>query len=160
MAQKRSVTPERQLLKLIEDPKGKNSATVKTNKIKRRNLSLFSFGAWLGRASFFRRRVKKWSKESKKSTFDIKAVNRILALCILILLGYFSWSFSMSVMNLEKEIDLGPQTGEIKATAEMPLTSKLKQSVSYYTDKKSITGWGFTPRVSPLFVKSQLKLNC
>ena len=45
------LTPERQLLNLIEEPQGPRQA-IKAELIKRKGLSFLSFGAWAGRFSF------------------------------------------------------------------------------------------------------------
>ena len=137
MAQERPVTPERQLLKLIEDSKEKKGPGIKAREIKHRKLSLFSFGAWIGRLSFFRGVFRKRSAEASIYQLDIRILNRALFLSIVALAAYFIWSFSMSMMDLEKMPGLQFETGEATAPLSSASTSVLKKSVSYYLDNVS-----------------------
>ena len=137
MAQERPVTPERQLLKLIEDSKGKKGPGAPAKIVKRNKLGLFSFGAWLSRISFFKARLKRGAGRAALDQLEIKLLNRILALCSFALACYFIWSFSMSMVNLEKMSGLKFKIGEGETPSSTPATSALKKSVSHYLDKVS-----------------------
>lgn len=134
MAQERPVTPERQLLRLIEDPKGQKKPGVTGHAVKRKNLSLFSVGAWLGRLSFFKGRFKQWSKVARPKQLDLKHINGILAVCVFILALYFIYGFTMSMLNLGKKPDLGLKIEKAEGALTTPTVTSLKSSVSYYLE--------------------------
>jgi len=132
MAQERYVTPEKQLLRLIEDPKAKFPET-KTFRAKYRGLSLFSPASWMGRLSFFKESLKRSFKLGRIRQLDIKAINRILGFCIFILICYSVVNFYISINSLKRSKDLGRG---IKKQAEIiPESSILKRTASYYLEK-------------------------
>jgi hypothetical protein len=96
MAQERPTTPEKQLLNLIEDPKEKD---LSQKKIKRKTFNLVSFAALRARISFFQEDVFSGAF-LKKAFLDIKGLNRVLRICILLLFLYVVGNFSMSVARL------------------------------------------------------------
>jgi len=61
MSPERPVTPEKQLLNLIEEPRSRSS--LQAAAIKRHGLSMISLGALKGRFAFFRERLQKDIKE-------------------------------------------------------------------------------------------------
>ncbi len=135
MAEERFITPEKQLLKLIEDPKT-NTATIHAQAIKHHSLSLFSFGAWVGRISFFREAFKKWLCTVRTCPLDIKLINRALGLLIFVLTVYFIINLFNSLSNFKKMpsyLEFKPQEGPTFAATQQP--SFLKKAVSYYFEK-------------------------
>lgn len=134
MAEARPTTPEKQLLRLIEDPKS-NMASIQAQAVKHHSLSLFSFGAWLGRISFFKEVFKKWFQGIRPQQLDIKLVNKILGLFIFILAFYFISNLFSSLINLKKpsHLELKPQEGASLAGAQQ--ASFLKKAASYYLEK-------------------------
>lgn len=135
MAQERFITPEKQLLRLIEDPQT-NAASIQAQAIKHHSLSLFSFGAWLGRVSFLNEALKKWLCTIKLRQLDIKSVNKILGLLIFVLTVYFISNLFSSLVNLKKIPDYSefkPQEGASFAGTQQP--TFLKKAASYYFEK-------------------------
>ncbi|MCM8782733.1 MAG: hypothetical protein NC828_06795 [Candidatus Omnitrophica bacterium] len=134
MAQTRPLTPEKELLKLIEDSKS-NATAVSAQAIKHQGLSLFSFGAWLGRVSFFKEVFKKWCQSIRPHQLDIKLINKLLGLFIFILAVYFITSLFSSLVNLKKMpyLEFKPQERTMLEGAQE--VSFLKKSASYYVEK-------------------------
>lgn len=135
MATERSITPEKQLLKLIEENKGKNPAAVSAHALKRRSMSLLSLGAWLGRFSF----SKDWFRHKVDSfrgqLFDIKSVNRILLLCAFGFTFYFLASTTTALIQLNRPPDLEAPASENGASTNLMERVFLKKAVSYYLEK-------------------------
>ena len=133
MAQERPLTPEKQLLKIIEDPKT-NEAIVKAQAIRRQGLSLFSYGAWLGRLSFFKEGFANWFKEGPtRQQLDVKGINKFLGLSVVALTVYFMANFSASYMNLKKAPNM---MGKASLKRENYKDSSLsKKDVGYYLEK-------------------------
>lgn len=134
MAQERSLTPEKQLLKFIENSKPDNDRT-QVQVIRRRGLSFLDFGAWLGRFSFLKIKLEKWRQGFSLAKLEVKVVNRFLGLMIAVLLIYFLASFSLSIINLGKTPDLESKIsmGKIQTISSEP--AGFKKAVSYYLDK-------------------------
>jgi hypothetical protein len=135
MAQERPLTPEKQLLRLIEDQKTNTAGIQRLEAIKHRSLSLFSFGAWLGRFSFLKEAFKKWFHGTRPHQLDIKLINKVLALFIFILVIYFISNLFSSLINLKKTpyLEFKPQEGTGLASTQEP--SFLKKAASYYFEK-------------------------
>ncbi|MFC1708964.1 hypothetical protein ACFL2J_02745 [Candidatus Omnitrophota bacterium] len=95
MAQERSTTPEKQLLKLIEDPK---TATFGSKGLKHKGHSLFSIAALKGRISFFKERLA-FGFSFKNISFDVRVVSTILQLCIFVLVVYFGVNLVFSISS-------------------------------------------------------------
>jgi hypothetical protein len=132
MSPQRPATPEKQLLNLIEEPKSRSSLQAAV--IKRHGLSIFSFGAFKGRFAFFRERLQKDLKEGKVYQLDVKALNSILRLAVLVLAVYFVISLFLAVMNSKKTLEVElKSTGEKQGFRTQP-TSFLK-AASYYLEK-------------------------
>jgi hypothetical protein len=134
MAQERPITPEKQLLKLIEDPKAEGRS-IQVHAIKHRGISLFSLSAWISRLFFLRGRLRRWFKSGELRQSNIKIINRILVLCILGLAFYLISSVTISMINVRKKPDLdsGIQVKTIKPVA-LRDTSFLK-AASFYLEK-------------------------
>ena len=106
MASERRITPEKQLLDLIEKPGSQN---IHQATIRRKGFSLFSLGALKGRFSFFKKKSKTLLV-SQREPFDIKQINRALRLCVFVLGAYFVADFIISTLNLEKKSNLTLKT--------------------------------------------------
>jgi type II secretory pathway component PulC len=134
MAEERPVTPEKQLLKLIEDPKI-NAAGIQAEAIKHYGLSLFSPAAWSGRISFFKEELKKSFQGKGPAQLDAKLINQVLTFFIFFLVLYFLSTFFVSLVGLKKVPRL-----EFKASADRGTTSPqevlaLKKAAAYYLEK-------------------------
>jgi hypothetical protein len=133
MAQEKPLTPERQLLNLIEgSASGKEKFNVEV--IKHQSLSFFSIGAWIGRISFYKQGFAHWLKSGGFRQFDIKTLNKILGACIVVLLIYFISTLSVSVLNLKKIPDLIDQ-GTIHLKPAVFKEPEVTKVVSYYLEK-------------------------
>lgn len=135
MAQERSVTPEKQLLKLIEDPK-KESA-VDGRAIRYRRNSLFSFSAWLSRVYFFKNKLNGSFDHRDFRKLDVKAINNILFLSIIILAAYFIFSFSVSMIDMKNPWDSKFKISDSGSQSEegVEKVSFLKKAESFYLEK-------------------------
>ncbi len=135
MAQERPITPEKQLLKLIEDPKSKTTA-VSAQAIKHQGLSLFSFSAWIGRISFFKDWFKRRLQRPKSHGFNTKIISKALGICIFVLAFYFINNLFTSFINFKKVPNL---LLEVKKEDSKPEsfqeTSVSKKAVSYFLEK-------------------------
>lgn len=129
MAQEGPLTPEKQLLRLIEKPE--KGAGVETQKIKHHSLGLFSLRAWMGRFSFFKESIGKWFRGEGVCQFDVRAVNKILILSIFALLIYLISDVSLSLVNLEKGLDLDIEVKKSAEAARPPEASLLKAATFY-----------------------------
>ncbi|MCQ9204777.1 MAG: hypothetical protein NG737_00465 [Omnitrophica bacterium] len=134
MAEERDITPEKQLLRLIEDPKLQNKGALQAQKVKHRGLSLLSPAAWISRFSFWAEKFKQ-SVKGGISPLDFKLINSILVLCIIILAGYFLYNAYFSTTNLRNMPDLQLDSKESIKTAAFPEVSVLKKSSTYYLGK-------------------------
>ena len=135
MAQERPLTPEKQLLRLIEDKNSNAPGIQRLEAIKHHSLSLFSFGAWLGRLSFLKEVFKKWFHGIRPHHLDIKLINKLLGLFIFVLAVYFISNLFSSLINLKKTpyLEFKPQEGtSFTGTQEL---SFLKKAASYYFEK-------------------------
>ncbi|MCM8781114.1 MAG: hypothetical protein NC908_04250 [Candidatus Omnitrophica bacterium] len=102
MAQERPITPEKQLLRLIEEQKGKSASTVEAQAIRYQSLSLFSFGAWLGRLSFLKNKFKNLRSPEGFYSDSIRLINRVLISVIVLLVIYLISDFYFSIINLKR----------------------------------------------------------
>jgi hypothetical protein len=130
MAEERSTTPEKQLLKLIEDPKAE---AVSSKGLKHIGRSLFSLAALKGRISFFKERISSGFSFANTS-FDIKIVTGALQLCILVLAMYFGVNLVFSIMDLNKSPEISQ---EAAASIELgsPQEVSFLKNAAYYTEK-------------------------
>jgi hypothetical protein len=167
MSQDRPVTPEKQLLNLIEKPMAKSSLSAAA--IKHRSMSVFSLDALKGRFAFFKNRFKTDLKSGALVQMDIRVVNRFLKICVAVLTFYFLLNLSFSLTHLRGDIKISPNLVGIKEMKPLEIGSLLK-SASYYLEKargrnifmmsKSIVSSGPAPASSQkiLEVAQNLKL--
>ncbi len=150
MAQKRPFTPEKQLLKLIEDQDAAKTSNVKRQTIKHHRKQLFSLRGWISRFSFSKDRLKKWLTERRTHQPDVKTINRILALSVFVLCIYFAANLYLLIINLERPPGLEVESASDKTIAESStILSSLRDKVSYYLEK--------VKQIDPLF-KCMLRL--
>jgi len=128
MAQERPTTPEKQLLDLIEDPKEQG---VSKKKIKRRSFSLFSFSALKGRLSFLLESAQSGSF-LKNALPDIKGLNKILKVCIVLLVVYLAGNFVMSVGRLKRVPEFVVQSS--RPSKEIPADELSSKKIGYYLE--------------------------
>jgi hypothetical protein len=108
MAQKGPASPEKQLLRLIEDPKNvAKKGSLEAQKFKRKGASIFSLGALRGRISFLRDNLKRGIKGGGRFyQLNIKLVNIVLLFSMVILAVYLIVNFTISLNNLKQMADL------------------------------------------------------
>ena len=127
-----SSTPEKQLLKLIEEPE---SAGLKQSRTLRRSIGFFSFGAIKGRILFFKEKTKGYLAP-KKGPISIKGINKILAFCTFILVIYLLADVVGSITTLDETsaltVDFTPPGARDEIGPEV--TSLLKKG-PYYSEK-------------------------
>jgi hypothetical protein len=136
MAQDRSVTPEKQLLNLIEGSKAKSGPAIEAQAIKHRGLSFLSLSAWGARVSFFSAKFSSWFNNFSFSRIDFKTANRILGLGIFILGLYFVSNLTLSLANINKLPDFKVPAAEGReGGGYLESVSALKNADSYYLEK-------------------------
>jgi len=105
MEPERNITPEKQLLKLIEDPNANDPKSLKARKIKRSGFSWLSWGALKGRFSFARSHSGRWIQSARALVLDIRWINAFL-LVLAVLIGFFLLTgFFNSLAQLRKTPD-------------------------------------------------------
>ena len=134
MAQERSLTPEKQLLRIIETSK-MNSSGVQLKTSRRHSMSWLNFGAWLGRISFLKGRFEKWSKGFSLEQLDVKVANSVLGFLVTLLCLYFFGNLVVSLINLSKTPRLESSTAVAKIETSFPEATGLKKAAAYYLDK-------------------------
>ena len=134
MAQEKPLTPERQLLNLIEGG-ASGQSSLKTDVVKHRSLSLVSPQAWASRISFFREETVKWLQGGSSRSIDIKAVNRLLSLCVVILSVYFIANLFISANNFKKVPDFSFKIKQIKRPVPDIQEATVLRALTYYLDK-------------------------
>ena len=100
MATNESLTPEKQLLKLIENPK---QASVRVESAKREGKKWFSFPALKGRLDFWKgTSVKQWFslKRFSGSAHGVERINSVLKVLVVVMAIYTGYS----VFKMVKEI--------------------------------------------------------
>jgi len=131
MAQEKPVTPEKQLLNLIEKPMAQS--TLQAAAIKYHGRSLFSFGALKGRFAFFKNRVDDF-KAGGVQQLDLGLLNEALIFCVFILASYLIISSAMSIVSLKKGLNLNVKIEKAPEVKVSQIASFLK-SASYYLEK-------------------------
>ncbi len=136
MAENKPVTPEQQLLKLIEgqgkpDATGAPGTNPATKKPKGRG---FSLAAVLGALSFWKRRAKKKSF-ARRSPFSIGEVNKALVAASLVLFVYVMFDAVASARNLQRPPNFAPMKERV--TKSMKETVEPLAETSYYLQKVS-----------------------
>ena len=133
MAEEKRITPEKQLLKLIEGSTPQGS--LRTAAIKHQSLSLFSFNAWLGRFSFLKGNLKGKFNITSLSQLDVKLVNNILFFCVFLLTIYFISNLLVSIINFKKMPDLKFTIQASVNSANLQENQVLKKAAAYYLEK-------------------------
>ncbi|MFH1678181.1 MAG: hypothetical protein ABH914_00970 [Candidatus Omnitrophota bacterium] len=132
MAEKRPITPERELLRLIEDPDAKGN--IPKTKATRQFAGLFSLAALKSRFSFFKANFKGGFSLQKFTDLEFRGINRLLEFCIFILLFYLAGNFITSVVNLNKKSSFELEIKKNPVSSEIPEVSFLN-AASYYLEK-------------------------
>ena len=101
MADDRQVTPEKQLLKLIEgsDKGDGGDHPLERARLKRGALSVLSFGSLFGRFSFFKRATQKKIGHPLKFSLSFTLVNRALLAVVIVLFIYVAGDGAASAIS-------------------------------------------------------------
>ena len=132
MAEEGSPTPERELLKLIEEPGAK--AGLSQAKAQRDFFSLFSPVALKARFSFLKERFKGEAILQSLIHLEFRTINLFVEICIFALIFYLISNFIVSMININKKSSLELEIKEITASSVLPETSLLK-TASFYLEK-------------------------
>lgn len=130
MAQEGHLTPEKQLLRLIENPETKGVG-VQLSKIKHHSVRLFSFSAWMSRFSFFKESISKHFRGERVRPLDNRILNKILIACIATVFIYLIGDISFSLIKLEEMPDMDIEIKKGAEPAGVPETSLLKAATFY-----------------------------
>lgn len=133
MAEDKPLTPEKQLLKLIENPKGES---LRAEDVKRQGKKWISLGALKGRLAFWKSfSFRKWIsvKQLSRSSFGIRRVNLILKFSIVFLSLYLGYSVFVTAAEMKRASNLIFEH-EKNLTAALEPGSPLK-SLPYYLEK-------------------------
>ena len=134
MAENESLTPEKQLLKLIENPK---QASVRAENAKREGKKWFSFSAFKGRLDFWKNfSVKKNASSGKfsKGSFSVERINfilRVLLVAVAIYAIYNTWGMFMGIKKASQLILKTPSG----ASTEQSEPAASFQTINYYLEK-------------------------
>lgn len=143
MAQDKSLSPEKQLLKLIEEPKARGPAQAAA--IKHLGLSLLSLSGLKARFSFLKNKLKQSFKTGKFYYFNVKTINISLGLVTFVLAIYFVTNLLISLVNLKKNLNLEFKIAKSPHSIDSKVVSALK-ATSYYLEK---SGQGIFLRWAP-----------
>jgi len=136
MAQERFVTPEKQLLKLIEGSAIKGVGPADAQALKYHSFGFFSLGAWRGRISYFKAKVNKWSKGEETFHLEVAVINHLLLVACAGLVVYFLVYSYVAYSNFKRiqAVGLFPSVSAASARggSEMP---SLQKPSSYYQEK-------------------------
>jgi len=132
MAGEKPLTPEKELLNLIEKPVQRGS--LRTASIRYQGMSLFSWGALQGRFAFLKNRFKFGAGAGGLRQPDIRSVNLVLEIAFVVLVAYLAVSVTVSALRLRKDIKLKIAVEKAPEGAEYPIASFLK-ATSYYLEK-------------------------
>lgn len=130
MAEERLTTPEKQLLKLIEDPK---NGSFDSRGIRHKGRNLFSLVALKGRLSFFKEKLSSGFSFSA-ATFDIKAVNNVLSVFIFVFAIFLAVNLTISFMDLNKIPELSLEAAS-SIEIGSPQDIALLKMPNYYLEK-------------------------
>ena len=136
MAENEPLTPEKQLLKIIENPK---QQTLQVESTKRKGISWFSLGALKGRFSFFKGfSFKKWSsfRQLTSTSFGIRQINLVLKILIVFLAVYLGYTVFVMAVDLKKASNLMFEYD--KSTAPAPEVVSSLKGLPYYLEKVAV----------------------
>ncbi len=143
MAEDKSLTPEQQLLKLIEESnkasKGAKGASPAVAAKTVKGPSRFSLmkipGVLAGRLAFWRRGAAKRRPSARKISVNIADINKVFSVAVVCLLAYVVFDAVASARNLQRPPNFAPPK-DMKAAFKTEAIEPLKES-SYYLQKVS-----------------------
>ena len=136
MAENEPLTPEKQLLKLIENPTNPKQEPLRIEKAKREAKKWFSLNALKGRLSFlktFLSGLRSSFRERSKSQFGIRHFNFLLKCLILFLSLYLGYAIVVTALELKRASNLIFKYEE--SPHSLPEPAPMLKNLSYYMDK-------------------------
>lgn len=133
MVENEPLTPEKQLLKLIEKPKGE---TVAAEHVKREGKKWFSLDALKGRLAYLKSfSLKKWLwfRRESQTSFGLRQINFILKCAVLFLTLFLGYSVIVMALELTRASNLIFRFDQ-KETVQ-PEPSPVLKDLSSYLDK-------------------------
>ena len=131
MAEDGPVTPEKQLLKLIEEAKGGDlPGTAGPKKSGRLFAPRQWIGSGLGRLAFWKRSAKKRGAVRRKFKWSMGALNRLLGLAVAAAFAYLVWDVGSSAVALRRPPHFVLQSEKAAAGARQE-TASLKDPGFY-----------------------------
>ena len=100
MDQKRDITPEKQLLNIIEDPKAGDADNLKAKRLRRHSFSWLSLGALKGRISFAKNFFSNQFLRKDTQAFSIRSVNNMMTIVVVALAGFLIMNIATALMNM------------------------------------------------------------
>ena len=100
MDQKRDITPEKQLLNIIEDPKAGEADNLKAKRLRRHSFSWLSLGALKGRISFAKNFFSNQFHRKDTQAFSIRSVNNMMTIVVVALAGFLIMNIATALMNM------------------------------------------------------------
>jgi len=130
MKQKKSPTPEKQLLRLIEDSKEDGDSFFHKARLKRKARKFFSWNAFRGIFSFFKSNFRGSLKGREWSWQDLKNVNKALSLAVFLIFLFSGIRLYFSInemqMGINKESLTDKEAKALQPPAIRPLSSYLE----------------------------------
>ena len=133
MAENESLTPEKQLLKLIENPK---QETLRAENAKREGEKWFSWKALKGRFSYLKTFLsERWAslRDLSKPQFGIRQFNFVLKCAILFLGLYLGYTLVVMALGLKRASNLIFKYEKHSST--QPETAPILKALPYYMEK-------------------------
>ena len=131
MESRKSPTPERELLELIEDGKNHNGISP-VNRFKRGGA--LSFAAARARLSFFKNNI---SNIFHPQEFNIASFNKLLGVIFLFLLFYVSADITSSMLGLKRKVEAAFKLPKKPSFYSQRSTSSLKELKYYLNEAKN-----------------------
>lgn len=128
MTADRHMTPEKQLLNLIENPPGQ--AGMRVRALKKQGVGFFSKGALHGRLAFFRKHF----AGRKVFQLDVRMINALLLGSSVLVAVYFAVSSFFSYSDIERKLGAWDTVVPVDPSSAQKAVSSLKE-LDYYLDK-------------------------
>lgn len=133
MSPDRNRTPEKELLRLIENPN--SSPSIKSATIKRKGISLFSLSSIKAGFSFLKEKFKGEARFSHGYWIELRTINMFLKIAILGLFAYLVIDTSMLYKQIQNRVEfITTGVKSEKSSRPFVVTPLLKSAPYYYLD--------------------------
>ncbi len=129
-------SPEKELLKLIEQAGGGSAPTapIKKEAAAYKVRQVLTVGGWQGRISFFSEKFKKIFSGGGIPAFEIKSVNKCLGFGVILLITIFVINFFTGLQKTNKILNI-PLRLEADSAFALDIKPSILEPLSFYTDK-------------------------